>query len=159
MSLLIPYWFQSQNSYIYFESKYFLNWSDNAADVIFTILAKTSVTSQAQCYAIFMVGKSDQNKRNDWKFAYTSNDCQFTYMLDFILKPGAKLEYQGNASLSKFKGNLSINTCWKSRWKFVCEWRIWPAWKSFLQPQALVILCVWAKMASMFINRYLRYWI
>ena len=67
VSLLIPYWFQSQNSYIYFESKYFLNWSDNAADVIFTILAKISVASQAQCYAIFMVGKSDQNKRNDWK--------------------------------------------------------------------------------------------
>ena len=44
----------------------------------------------------------------------TSNDCQFTYMLDFILKPGAKLEYQDNASLSKFKGNLSINTCRKS---------------------------------------------
>ena len=43
----------------------------------------------------------------------TSNDCQFTYMLDFILKPGAKLEYQDNASLSKFKGNLSINTCRK----------------------------------------------
>ena len=33
----------------------------------------------------------------------TSNDCHFTYMLDFILKPGGKLEYQDNASLSKFK--------------------------------------------------------
>ena len=53
----------------------------------------------------------------------TSNNCQFIYyyMLDFILKPGVKLEYQYNASLSKFKGNLSINTCRKSRWKFVCE--------------------------------------
>ena len=51
----------------------------------------------------------------------TSNDCQFTYMLDLILKPGTKLEYQDNASLSKFKGNLSINTCRESRWKFVCE--------------------------------------
>ena len=36
MSLLIPYWFQSQNSYMYFENKYFLNWRDNAADVIFS---------------------------------------------------------------------------------------------------------------------------
>ena len=37
----------------------------------------------------------------------TSNDCQFTCMLDFILKPGAKLEYQDNASLSKFKVHLN----------------------------------------------------
>ena len=27
----------------------------------------------------------------------TSNNCHFIYMLDFILKPGAKLEYQDNA--------------------------------------------------------------
>ena len=33
----------------------------------------------------------------------TSNDCRITYMLDFILKPGGKLEYQDNASLLKFK--------------------------------------------------------
>ena len=33
-----------------------------------------------------------------------SNDCRFPYMLDFILKPGGKLEYQDNASQSKFKG-------------------------------------------------------
>ena len=51
----------------------------------------------------------------------TSNDCRFTYMLDFILKPGGKLEYQDNASLLKFKGNRSIDTCRKSGWKFVCE--------------------------------------
>ena len=51
----------------------------------------------------------------------TSNDCRFTYMLDCILKPGGKLEYQDNASLSKFKGNPSIDTCQKLRWKFVCE--------------------------------------
>ena len=38
----------------------------------------------------------------------TSNDCHFTYMLDFILKPGGKLEYRDNASLLKFKGNPSI---------------------------------------------------
>ena len=37
----------------------------------------------------------------------TSNDCRFTYMLDFILKPGEKLEYQDNPSLLKFKGNPS----------------------------------------------------
>ena len=36
-----------------------------------------------------------------------SNDCRFTYMLDFILKPGGKLEYQDNASLLKFKENPS----------------------------------------------------
>ena len=51
----------------------------------------------------------------------TSNDCRLTYMLDFILKPGGKLEYQDNASLLKFKGNPSIDTCRKPRWKFVCE--------------------------------------
>ena len=31
----------------------------------------------------------------------------FTYMLDFILRPGGKLE-QDNASLLKFKGNLTV---------------------------------------------------
>ena len=41
----------------------------------------------------------------------TSNDCRFTYMPDFILKPGGKLEHQDNASLLKFKGNASIDTC------------------------------------------------
>ena len=51
----------------------------------------------------------------------TSNDCRFTYMLDFILRPAGKLEYQDNASLFKFKGNPSIDTCRKSRWKFVRE--------------------------------------
>ena len=30
-------------------------------------------------------------------------------MLDFILKPGGKLEYYENASLSKFEGNSSID--------------------------------------------------
>ena len=49
----------------------------------------------------------------------TSNNCRFTYMLDFILKPAGKLEYQDNASLFKFKGNPSIDTCRKPRWKFV----------------------------------------
>ena len=44
------------------------------------------------------------------KNSRTSNDCGFTYMLDFMLKPGGKLEYQDNASLSKFKGNPSIDT-------------------------------------------------
>ena len=50
----------------------------------------------------------------------TSNDCRFTYIL-VILKPGGKLEYKDNASLLKFKGNSSIDTCRKSRWKFVRE--------------------------------------
>ena len=40
----------------------------------------------------------------------TSNGCCFTYMLDCILKSGGKLEYQDNDSLSKFKGNPSIDT-------------------------------------------------
>ena len=34
-------------------------------------------------------------------------------MLDFILKPGRQLEYQDNALLLKFKGNLSVVTCRK----------------------------------------------
>ena len=42
------------------------------------------------------------------EFKRTSNDCRFTYMLDFILKPGRKLEYYDNASLPKFEGNSSI---------------------------------------------------
>ena len=48
----------------------------------------------------------------------TSNDCRFTYILDFMLKPGGKLEYQNNASLLQFKGNPSIDTCRKSHWNF-----------------------------------------
>ena len=43
-------------------------------------------------------------------------------MLDFILKPGGKLEYQDNASLLKFKGNPSIDTCRLSR---QLEIRLW----------------------------------
>ena len=54
----------------------------------------------------------------------TSNGSHFTCMLDFILKPGRKLEYYENASLSKFEGNSSIATCRKSCWKFVCAQRI-----------------------------------
>ena len=51
----------------------------------------------------------------------TSNDCRFTYMLDSILKTRGKLEYQDNSSLLKFKRNPSIDTCRKSRCKFVRE--------------------------------------
>ena len=58
------------------------------------------------------------------EFKRTSNDCRFTYVLDFILKSGRKLEYYENASLSKFEGNASIDTCRKSCWKFVCVQRI-----------------------------------
>ena len=39
-----------------------------------------------------------------------SNDCRFTYMLDFILKPGGRSEYE-DVSLLKFKGNPGIDTC------------------------------------------------
>ena len=49
--------------------------------------------------------------------SHASNDCRFTYMLDFILKPGGKLAYQDNASLLMFKRNPSIDTYRKSRWK------------------------------------------
>ena len=80
-----------------------------------------------------------------------------TYMLDFILKRGGKLEYQESASMSKCKENARIDTCRKSRWKFVCEQRIWPARKSFCQWHAPLILRTWTKMSSMFTNRYLRY--
>ena len=50
-------------------------------------------------------------------------------MIDFILKPGGKLEYQDNASLLKFKGNASIDTCRKLRWKFVCDIKDLTRWK------------------------------
>ena len=72
-------------------------------------------------YAIFMVRKKRSKKKEMTENSRTSNDCRFTYMLDFTLKPREKLEYQDNASLSKFKGNPNIDTCRKSRWKFVCE--------------------------------------
>ena len=36
VSLLMPYWFQLQNNNS-FDNKYFRNWSDNAADIMFTI--------------------------------------------------------------------------------------------------------------------------
>ena len=41
---------------------------------------------------------------------HASNDCRFTYMLDFILKRGGELEYQDNTSLLMFKRNPSIDT-------------------------------------------------
>jgi len=44
----------------------------------------------------------------------------FTYMLDFTLRPGGKLE-QDNALLLKFKGNPSIDTSRNLRWKFDSE--------------------------------------
>ena len=53
------------------------------------------------------LAKSHQTKEMT-KNSGSSNDCRFTYMLDFILKPGGKLVYQDNASLLKFKGNSSI---------------------------------------------------
>ena len=40
-------------------------------------------------------------------------------MLDFILKPDGKLEYE-DVSLLKFKRKPSIDTCRKSH-KFACE--------------------------------------
>ena len=48
-----------------------------------------------------MVGKKAIETKEMTENSPTLNDCRFTYMLDFILKPGGKLEYQDNASLSK----------------------------------------------------------
>ena len=84
-------------------------------------IAKISVMSRALLHNIYVwqkVIKTNEMTEN----SSTLNDCRVTYMLDFILKPVEKLaEYQDNASLLKFKGNPSINTCRKSRWKLVCE--------------------------------------
>ena len=77
-------------------------------------------------------------------------------MLYFILKPEGKLEYQDNALLLKFKGNPSIDTCRKSRWKFLREKRIWPARKSFRQPHAPVSendVNVCKQISSLYINK------
>ena len=82
------------------------------------------VTSRALLRNIYGWQKAIKTKENTKEMtenSHTSNDYHVTYMLDFILKPGGKLEYQDNASLLKFKGNLSIDTCRKSRWKFVRE--------------------------------------
>ena len=81
----------------------------------------SDVTSTVTQYS--WLAKRDKNKEMT-EFKRTSNDCRFPYMLDFILKPGRKLEYYVNASLSKFEGNSSIDTCRKSCWKFVCAQRI-----------------------------------
>ena len=83
-------------------------------------IAKISVTSRALLRNIYGWQKVIKTKEMT-ENSCTSKDCRFTYMLDFILKPGGKLEYQDNASLLKFKGNPSIDTCRKSGWKFVCE--------------------------------------
>ena len=74
------------------------------------------------------------------EFKRNANDCRFTYVLDFILKPRGKLEYYENTSLSKFEGNSSIDTCRKLCWKIVCAQRIWRARKLFCQPHTRVIL-------------------
>ena len=44
----------------------------------------------------------------------TSNDCRFTYMLDFIQKPGRKLEYYENASMSRLK-EIRVSTLAENR--------------------------------------------
>ena len=73
-------------------------------------IAKISVTSRALLRNIYGWQKAIETKEMT-ENSPTSNECRFTYMLDFIQKPGGKLEYQDNASLSKFKGNPSIDTC------------------------------------------------
>ena len=82
-------------------------------------MAKISVTSRTLLRNIYGWHKAIKTKEMSGNLR-TSNDCPFRYVLDFILKPGGKLEYQDNASLLKFKGNPSIDACRKSRWKFVC---------------------------------------
>ena len=83
-------------------------------------MAKISVTSRTLLRNIYGWQKAIKTKEMTENLR-TSNDCRFTYVLDFILKPEGKLDYQDNASLLKFKGNPSIDACRKSRWKFVCE--------------------------------------
>ena len=67
------------------------------------------MTSQALLFNIHGWQKAIETKELTENLR-TSNDWRFTYMLDFILTPGGKLEYQNTASLLKFKGNLSIDT-------------------------------------------------
>ena len=81
------------------------------------LIAKISVTSRTLLRNIYGWQKAIKTKEMTENLR-TSNECRFTYVLDFILKPGGKLEYQDNASLLKFKGK---DACRKSRWKFVCE--------------------------------------
>ena len=82
-------------------------------------IAKISLTSRALLRNIYGWQKVIKTKLTE--NLRTSNACRFTYMLDFILSPGGKLEYQDTASLLKFKGNLSIDTCRISHWKFIRE--------------------------------------
>ena len=83
-------------------------------------LAKISVTSGALLRNIYDKQKAIKTKERT-ENSRTSNWCRFTYMLDFMLKPGGKLEQQNKASLSKIKGNSSIDNFRKSSGKFVCE--------------------------------------
>ena len=83
-------------------------------------IAKISVTSRTLLRNSYGWQKAIKTREMTENLR-TSNECRFTYMLDFILKPGGTLEYQDNPSQLKFKGNPSIDTCRKSRWKFVCE--------------------------------------
>ena len=83
----------------------------------------------------------------------TSKDCRFTYLLDFILKPDGKLEYE-DVSLLKFKRKTEC----RHLPKIALEIRLF--FKDLTrskepQPHAPVILRAWAKMTSMFVNRYL----
>ena len=80
-------------------------------------VAKISLTSRTLLRNIYGWQKAIKRKEMSENLR-TSNECRFTYVLDFILKPGGKLDYQDNASLLKFKENPSIDACRKSRWKF-----------------------------------------
>ena len=75
----------------------------------FNSIAKISVTSRALLRNIYGWQKAIKTKEMT-ENSLTSNDFRFTYTLDFILKPGGKLEFQDKASLLKFKGNPSIDT-------------------------------------------------
>ena len=59
-------------------------------------IAKISVMSQALLRNIYGWQKVIKTKEMTENLC-TSNDSRFTYMLDFMLKPGGKLEYQDNA--------------------------------------------------------------
>ena len=63
-------------------------------------IAKISVTSRALLRNIYGWQKGMKTKEMT-ENSRISNDCRFTYMLDLILEPGGKLEYQDNASLKE----------------------------------------------------------
>ena len=69
------------------------------------------MTSRALLCNIYYWQKAIKTKEMN-EISRISNDCRFTYMLDFMLKPGGRSEYV-DVSLLKFKGTSGIDTCRK----------------------------------------------